>query len=326
MHIYQIWKRRGLNPSIRDRRAEMAILVDQNTEILIQGITGREATIRAGVMKGYGTKVVCGVTPGRGGSEVIGIPVYNTVEEAKEKHPNVSVTTVFVAARLAKEAALEALDARIKVVVMIPERLPHQDMLEIIEKARSMKATVLGPNCIGIVSPGKALIGMIGGTPDLARTIFKEGYCGVLSRSGGHTTTVSFYLTQAGVGQSTSIAIGGDAFVGSTFVDLLPLFEKDEQTKAVAAFGEIGTTIEEDAARLIKEGKFTKPFVIYLAGKYMRPDTRFGHAGAVISRGRGTIVEKERVLREAGAYIVDHLGEIGEVVKRALAERGIKVD
>ena len=304
----------------------MAILVDQNTEILIQGITGREATIRAGVMKGYGTKVVCGVTPGRGGSEVNGIPVYNTVEEAKEKHPNVSVTTVFVAARLAKEAALEALDARIKVVVMIPERLPHQDMLEIIEKARSTKATVLGPNCIGIVSPGKALIGMIGGTPDLARTIFKEGYCGVLSRSGGHTTTVSFYLTQAGVGQSTSIAIGGDAFVGSTFIDLLPLFEKDEQTKAVAAFGEIGTTIEEDAARLIKEGKFTKPFVIYLAGKYTRSDTRFGHAGAVISRGRGTIVEKERVLREAGAYIVDHLGEIGEVVKRALAERGIKVD
>jgi succinyl-CoA synthetase alpha subunit len=302
----------------------MAILVDQNTEVLIQGITGREATIRAGVMKGYGTKVVCGVTPGRGGTEVNGIPVYNTVEEAKEKHPNVSVTTIFVAARMAKEAALEALDAGVKVVVLIPERLPHQDMLEIIEKARGLKATVLGPNCIGVVSPGKAIVGMIGGTPELARTIFKEGYCGVLSRSGGHTTTTSFYLTQAGVGQSTSIAIGGDAFVGSTFIDLLPLFEKDEQTKAVAAFGEIGTTIEEDAARLIKEGKFTKPFVIYLAGKFTRPDTRFGHAGAIISRGRGTITEKERVLRDAGAYIADHLGDIGEVVKKAIAERGIK--
>jgi len=302
----------------------MAILVDENTGVLIQGITGREATIRAGVMKGYGTKVECGVTPGRGGAEVNGIPVYNTVEEALEKHPNVSVSCVFVAARLAKDAAMEALEAGIKVVVMIPERLPHQDMLEIIEKGRMKNARVLGPNCIGVVSPGKAIVGMIGGTPDLARTIFKEGYCGVLSRSGGHTTTTSFYLTQAGVGQSTSIAIGGDAFVGSTFADLLPLFEKDGQTKAVAAFGEIGTTIEEDAARMIKEGKFTKPFVIYLAGKFTRADTRFGHAGAIISRGKGTLEEKERVLREAGAYIVDHLGDIGEVVKKAIAERGIK--
>ncbi|MFH1933046.1 MAG: CoA-binding protein [Pseudomonadota bacterium] len=299
----------------------MAILLDQNTEVLIQGITGREATIRAGVMKGYGTKLVCGVTPGRGGMEVHGIPVYNTVEEAKEMHPNVSVTAVFVAARFAKSAALEALDAGLKVVVMIPERLPQQDMLEIIEKGREKKATVLGPNCIGLVSPGKAIVGMIGGTPELARTIFTEGYCGVLSRSGGNTTSTSFYLTQAGVGQSTSIAIGGDAFVGSTFADLLPLFEKDEQTKAVAAYGEIGTTIEEDAARLIKEGKFTKPFIIYLGGKYMQSDTRFGHAGAIISRGKGTVREKEKVLREAGAYVVDHLGDIGEVVKKAIAER-----
>jgi len=268
----------------------MAILLDENTEVLIQGITGREATIRAGVMKGYGTKVVCGVTPGRGGMEVHGIPVYNTVQEAKEKHPNVSVTTVFVAARFAKDAGLEALNAGVKVVIMVPERLPHQDMLEIIEKGREKEATVLGPNCIGLVSPGKAIVGMIGGTPELARTIFTEGYCGVLSRSGGNATSTSFYLTQAGVGQSTSIAIGGDAFVGATFADLLPLFEKDEQTKAVAAYGEIGTTIEEDAAKLIKEGKFTKPFVIYLGGKYMQEDTRFGHAGAShLSRKRNDL-------------------------------------
>ena len=300
----------------------MAILVDENTEVLIQGITGREATIRAGVMTGYGTKVVCGVTPGRGGMEVHGIPVYNTVQEAKENHPKVSVTTVFVAARFAKEAGLEALDAGIKVVIMVPERLPHQDMLEIIEKGRQKGATVLGPNCIGLVSPGKAIVGMIGGTPELARTIFTEGYCGVLSRSGGNTTSTSFYLTQAGVGQSTSIAIGGDAFVGATFADLLPLFEKDEQTKAVAAFGEIGTTIEEDAAKLIKDGRFTKPFVIYLGGKYMQEDTRFGHAGAIISRGKGTTQEKEKVLRDAGAYVVDHLGDIGEMVKIAVAENG----
>ena len=162
---------------------------------------------------------------------------------------------------------------------------------------------------------------MIGGTPELAKSIFKEGYCGVMSRSGGHTSTVSFYLTEAGVGQSTSIAIGGDAFVGSTFADLLPLFEADAQTKAVAAFGEIGTTMEEDAARLIKEGAFTKPLVVYLAGKYMQPETRFGHAGAIISRGRGTVREKEEVLRDAGAHIVDHLGDLGEMVKKVVAER-----
>lgn len=299
----------------------MAILVDENTEVMIQGITGREATIRAGVMKGYGTKVVCGVTPGRGGAEVNGIPVYNTVEEAKENHPKVSVTTVFVSARFAKGAAFEALDSGIKVVVMVPERLPHQDMLEIIEKGRDKGATILGPNCIGLVSPGKAIVGMIGGTPELANILFKEGYCGVLSRSGGNTTSTSFYLTQAGVGQSTSIAIGGDAFVGATFADLLPMFEKDEQTKAVAAFGEIGTTIEEDAAKLIMEGRFTKPFIIYLGGKYMQEDTRFGHAGAIISRGKGTTQAKQKILEEAGAFIVEHLGDIGEVVKLAVAER-----
>ena len=304
----------------------MAILVDENTEVLIQGITGREATIRAGVMKGYGTKVVCGVTPGRGGMEVNGIPVYNTVQEAKENHPNVSVSTVFVAARFAKSAGLEALDAGIKVVIMVPERLPHQDMLEIIERGREKGATVLGANCIGLVSPGKAIVGMIGGTPELAKALFTEGYCGVLSRSGGNTTSTSFYLTQAGVGQSTSIAIGGDGFVGATFADLLPLFEKDAQTKAVAAYGEIGTTIEEDAARLIKEGKFTKPFVIYLGGKYMQEDTRFGHAGAIISRGKGTTQEKEKVLRDAGAYVVDHLGDIGEVVKKAVAEQDARFE
>ncbi len=303
----------------------MAILLDQSTEVLIQGITGREASIRAEVMKGYGTRVVCGVTPGRGGKKVHGIPVYNTVEEAREQHPHVSVSVVFVAARFAKMAAFEALSAGMKVVVMIPERLPQQDMLEIIEQGNKKGAIVLGPNCIGMVSPGKAILGMIGGTPDLARTIFTEGYCGVLSRSGGNTTTTSYYLTQAGVGQSTCIAIGGDAFVGSTFADLLPFFEADEQTKAVAAYGEIGTSIEEDAARLIMEGGFTKPFIIYVGGRYMQEETRFGHAGAIISKGKGTVEEKERALRKAGAYVVDHLGDIGDVVKQAVSERGISI-
>jgi succinyl-CoA synthetase alpha subunit len=303
----------------------MAILLDENTQVVIQGITGREARIRTGVMKGYGTKVVCGVTPGRGGMKIEGLPVYNTMEEAKENHPYLKLSVVFVAARFAKLAAMEALEAGIRVVIMIPERLPQQDMLEIIEIGRSNKAIVLGPNCIGVVSPGKAIVGMIGGKPELAKTIFKEGCCGVLSRSGGNTTTISYYLTRAGIGQSTSIAVGGDSFVGATFADLLPMFEADPQTKVVAMYGEIGTCIEEDAAQVIKEGKFTKPLVAYIGGKYMKPDTRFGHAGAIISHGRGTVEDKERVLKDAGAYIVDHLGEIGNFVKGALSDSGTEV-
>lgn len=298
----------------------MAIIVNERTEVMIQGITGREAGIRAQVMLGYGTRLVCGVTPGRGGAEVEGVPVYNTVVEAKENHPNVQVTAVFVAARFAKEAAFEAIEAGIETVIMIPERLPQQDMLEIIALARTRDARVLGPNCIGVVSPGKAIVGMIGGTPELARSIFKEGYCGVMSRSGGHTSTTSFYLTRSGVGQSTCIAVGGDAFVGSTFSDLMELFENDPQTQAVAAFGEIGTTMEEDAAAMIRKGRFTKPLIVYLAGKYMRPETRFGHAGAIISRGQGTVESKAVALKEAGAIVIDHLGDVGRAVMDAVGD------
>jgi len=299
----------------------MAILVDENTQVLVQGITGREAQIRVRLMKEYGTQVVAGVTPGRGGQVVEGVPVYDTVEEAKEHHPGIRVSSVFVPAQAAKTAAFESVDAGIPVVTLHPERVPQQDMLEVIAYARRKNVRVIGPNTIGMVSPGKCLVGMIGGRADLAREFFQPGPVGVVSRSGGNTTTLAYYLNRAGLGQTTAIGMGGDAFVGTTLIDLLTEFERDEETEMVAFFGEIGTSVEEDASEFIKKGGFTKPFVGYVSGRFARSDVRFGHAGAIVTRGRGSAQGKIQALREAGAHMVDHFGEIGEVAREVLAER-----
>ena len=298
----------------------MAILIDENTRVLVQGITGREAQIRVRLMKEYGTQVVAGVTPGRGGSTVEGVPVYNSVEEAKEHHPGITVSSIFVPARAAKTAAFESVDAGIEVMTLHPERVPQQDMLEVIAYARRGIARVIGPNTIGLVSPGKSLVGMIGGRADLAKEFFQPGPVGVISRSGGNTTTLAYYLNRVGLGQSTAIGMGGDAFVGTTLIDLLTEFEEDEETEMVAFFGEIGTSVEEDAAQFIMDGGFTKPFVGYISGCYARSDVRFGHAGAIVTRGRGTARGKIDALREAGAHMVDHFGEIGGVAREVLAE------
>lgn len=190
--------------------------------------------------------------------------------------------------------------------------------LEIIQRGRECRAIVIVPNSIGLVSPGKAIIGVIGGRFELMQTAFRPGPCGVLSRSGGQTTTLCYYLTKAGVGQSTAIGVGGDAFVGATWSELLPLFERDPETKMLALFGEIGTTNEEDAAALIKAGGFTKPVAAYVSGRYARPGMRFGHAGAIISRGMGTAEGKIAALREAGVHMVEHLGDIGPTARRTL--------
>ena len=298
----------------------MSILVDENTEVVVQGATGREARLRIKLMQSYGTRVVAGVTPGKGGQTAEGVPIYNTVLEAMEHHPGINTSAVFVPAQAAKLAAFEALDAGIGVITLHPERVPQQDMLEVIAYARRYGAHVIGPNTIGLISPGKALVGMIGGNPVSAREFFHQGPVGVLSRSGGHTTTLAFYINQAGLGQSTAIGMGGDAFVGTTLSEYLKLFEQDPETELVAYFGEIGTTIEESAADFIGNGGFTKPMVAYIAGRYARPDVRFGHAGAMISRGVGTAQAKQQALREAGAHVVEHFGDIGTVTREILAE------
>ncbi len=300
----------------------MSILVDQNTRVVVQGATGREAILRIRLMKEYGTKVVAGVTPGKGGETVEGVPVYNTVLEAREHHPEINTATIFVPAMVAKVAALEALDAGISVITLHPERVPQQDMLEVIAYARRCGGYVIGPNTIGLISPGKALVGMIGGNATSAREFFRPGPVGILSRSGGNTTTLAFYINQAGLGQTTAIGMGGDAFVGTTLRDLLALFEQDPETQMVAFFGEIGTSMEEDAATFIRDGGFTKPMVAYVSGVHARPDVRFGHAGAMISRGVGSAQAKREALRAAGVHVVEHFGEIGRVAREILGGLG----
>ena len=296
----------------------MSILIDENTEVVVQGATGREARLRIKLMRSYGTRVVAGVTPGKGGQTAEGVPVYNTVLDATRHHPGINTSAIFVPAQAAKVAAFEALDAGIGVITLHPERVPQRDMLDVIAYAKRFGAHVIGPNTIGLISPGKALVGMIGGNPLSAQEFFRDGPVGVLSRSGGNTTTLAFYIREAGLGQSTAIGMGGDAFVGTTLRDYLELFEQDPDTQVVAYFGEIGTTIEEDAAELMANGGFTKPLVAYVAGRYARPDVRFGHAGAMISRGVGSAQGKRQALREAGAHVVDHFGEIGDATRAVL--------
>ncbi len=296
----------------------MSILVEKNTKVMMQGITGREAQIRAQLMLNYGTNLVAGVTPGKGNQNVYGVPVYDTVMEVKEKHPDVSVSALFVPANIAKDAAFEAIDAGIKIVVLLPERVPQQDMLEVIAYSKEKEAVVIGPNTIGIISPDKALVGMIGATVEFANEFFKPGSVGVMSRSGGNTTTVCYYLSKAGVGQSTAISVGGDAFIGSTWCDLLPFFQEDPDTKAVVLYGEIGTSIEEDTAEYIASGKFTKPVIASVGGRYVKPGMRFGHGGAIISRGIGTVDNKLKMLKEAGVHCVEHFGDIGKVTKEVI--------
>lgn len=296
----------------------MSILVDGETRVVVQGATGREALLRIRLMTSYGTRVLAGVTPGKGGQVVDGVPIYDTVLEALDRQPGINTSAIFVPAQAARLAAIEALDAGIRVISLHPERVAQQDMLEVIAYARRHSAYVIGPNTIGLISPGKALVGMIGGNCKSAHEFFRPGPVGVLSRSGGNTTTLAYYINEAGLGQTTAIGMGGDTFVGTTLRDFLALFEKDPETEMVAFFGEIGTTMEEDAAEFIKSGGFTKPMVAYVAGVHARPNVRFGHAGAMIYRGTGSAQAKRKALHEAGVRVVEHFGEIGGVARQIL--------
>jgi succinyl-CoA synthetase alpha subunit len=297
----------------------MAILIDENTRVLVQGITGREGMTRTRLMKGYGTKVVAGVTPGKGGMEVEGIPVFDSVKEAWDAVGPIDASVVFVPAPLVKEAALEAIEAGVKLLVLIPDRVPIHDVLEIYEEARERGARFIGPNTLGMLSPGKALLGMIGGRPETAREWFKEGEVGVASRSGGITSAISYYITKAGFGESTVIHVGGDAVVGTPLPDVVKLFEKDPQTKAVVIFGEIGTTQEERVADLIRKGEFTKPLIAFIGGKAAKEGTRFSHAGAIVEGSRGSYESKVEALKEAGAIVVDEITKIPEALREVLS-------
>ena len=296
----------------------MSILIDEKMRVVIQGITGREGMARAKLMKDYGTNVVAGVTPGRKGQVVHGIPVFDTVEEANEKEGLLDVSVIFIPAAMVKEAALEAIDAGIKLLVIVPDRVPLYDVLEIAKTAKEKGARFVGPNTLGLISPGKAILGMIGGRAESARDWFKKGVVGVTSRSGGITSAISYYLGRAGIGQSTIIHVGGDSVVGTPHPDVVQIFEKDEETKAVVMFGEIGSTQEEMVADLIERGKFTKPLIAFIGGAAAKSGTRFSHAGAIIENGRGTYEGKVKRLKEVGTYVVEDFYEIPKVTMDVL--------
>ncbi|MCD6448197.1 MAG: succinate--CoA ligase subunit alpha [Thermoplasmata archaeon] len=284
----------------------MAIWADENIRLLVQGITGHQGQFHTKAMMEFGTKIVAGVTPGKGGQQVHGVPVYDSVEEAMEREPNASI--VFVPAPFAKDAVIEALDVGIKLVVVITENIPFHDTMQFVHYAKYKGARVIGPNCPGIASPGKTKIGI------LPNVIFKEGNIGVASRSGTLTYEIVNALSQAGFGQSTCVGLGGDPIIGSTFIDALKAFEDDEETKAIVLVGEIGGTAEEEAAEYIASN-ITKPVYAYIAGRTAPPGKRMGHAGAIISGGKGTAESKIKAFEEAGVKVARFPHEIAELIK-----------
>jgi succinyl-CoA synthetase alpha subunit len=301
----------------------MAILIDEKKCVLVQGITGREGRARTRLMREYGTNVVAGVTPDKGGQTVLGVPVFNTPQEAVDSLGKIDISVLFVPAAGVKNAAISAIDAGIKLTVLVPDRVPVWDAMEIAAAAKANGAMFLGPNTLGALSPGKGVIGMIGGRAESARQWFKLGIpkgVGVISRSGGMASSTGYYLGQAGVRLSTIVHIGGDAVLGLRIPDAALMFEADPSTEAVVVFGEIGSSQEEELAELIRDRKVTKPVIAYIGGKAAREGTRFSHAGAIIEGGRGTHAGKVKALREAGATVVDAFGELPDAVVKILKQ------
>ena len=299
----------------------MSILIDEGKKVLVQGITGREGMNRAKLMMNYGTNVIAGCTPGKGGQEVLGVPVFDTVEEAVDQVGNIDISVIFVPAPLVKNAALESIEARIKLLVIVPDRVPIYDALEIARKAEKFGANFIGPNTLGLLSPGKAVLGMMGGRAKSAREWFKPGSVGVTSRSGGMTSSLAYYLSKNGIGLSTIVHVGGDAVVGLPHPEIVKLFEKDPETEAVVMFGEIGTSQEETVADLIEQGKFTKPLIAYIGGRSAKKGTRFSHAGAIIEGNTGTWEGKVKRLREVGAHVVENFNDIPQETIKVLKNK-----
>ncbi len=288
----------------------MSILVDKNTKVLVQGLTGKEGTFHAKACAAYGTKIVGGVTPGKGGTTHEGFPVFNTVQEAVDK-TGANASMIFVPPAFAADAMMEAADAEIELVVCITEGVPALDMLRVWKYLQDRRARLIGPNCPGIISPGKCKIGIMPGH------IHREGNVGIVSRSGTLTYEAVYQLSQLGIGQSTAIGIGGDPIIGTNFVDALELFNKDPQTEAIVMIGEIGGNAEETAAEYIKT-HVKKPVVSFIAGQTAPPGRRMGHAGAIISGGHGTAAEKVKALEAAGIRVAKTPAVIGELVAQAL--------
>jgi succinyl-CoA synthetase alpha subunit len=305
----------------------MAILIDKTKRVIVQGITGREGQARTRLMLDYGTRVVGGVTPGKGGSTVLGVPVFNSCAEAVAALGGVDVSVLFVPAASIKDAALDAIHAGVKLVVLVADRVPVWDAMEIAAAAKEKGAEFVGPNTLGIASPGQAVVGMIGGRAESAREWFKPANptgVGIISRSGGMSSSTAYYLGQAGVRISGIVHIGGDAVLGLRLPDVALKFQDDPANDAIVVFGEIGGSQEEDLADLIRAGRVTKPVIAYIGGKAAKEGTRFSHAGAIIEGGKGTHEGKVEALRNAGATVVSAFGELPAAVVGVLKKLGSK--
>jgi len=306
----------------------VSILIDKNTTFIVQGITGREAVNLTRECLDYGSKIVGGVTPGRKGREVHGVPVFDTVEQVVEhnggKVPDGSVVTV--PPGFTKDAVFEAIEAGVRLIVIVTERIPRRDVAQIVELANLRGARIIGPNCLGLVVPGVAKMGGIGGPARNTEQAYQPGSIGVMSRSGGMTTEISSTLTAAGLGVSTAISIGGDAIIGSAYAELMPLFEADEQTEAIVIYTEPGGRMEAQLAEWVAENDSRLPIVAFMAGRFMDDEAMkgmsFGHAGTIVEGKDDTATEKIARLEEAGIPVVERIDEIPDAVKAKLSERG----
>lgn len=293
----------------------MSIFVNQDTKVIVQGITGATALFHTKQMLEYGTKIVGGVTPGKAGEKVEGVPVFNTVADAVEA-TGANASVIYVPAKFAVDAIYEAVDAELDLVVCITEHIPALDMVRVKRYLEGKKTRLIGPNCPGVISPEECKIGIMPGY------IHKKGHVGVVSRSGTLTYEAVYQLTRAGLGQTSAVGIGGDPVKGMDFIDVLDAFNRDEETLAVMMLGEIGGTAEEDAARWVKEN-MKKPVVGFIGGRMAPPGKRMGHAGAIISGGKGTADEKIRVMNECGIEVAETPAVLGETLVKVLKEKGL---
>jgi succinyl-CoA synthetase alpha subunit len=301
----------------------MSILIDKETTFIVQGITGREAVSITRDCLDYGARIVGGVTPGRGGRDVYGVPVYDTVREIASR-TRVDASVVSVPPAFTRDAVFEALEAGIRLIVVVTERIPRGEVAQMVELAGLRGARIIGPNCLGILSPGEAKIGGLGGRAEDARKAFSKGPVGVMSRSGGMTTEICNTLTAAGLGQSTAVSIGGDAIIGSTYAELMPLYEADPETQAIAIYSEPGGPMEADLARWVTANRSRLPIVAFMAGRFMdeMPGMRFGHAGTIVEGRADTTEEKIARLEEAGIAIAERIEDIPRLVREQLAAPG----